>query len=91
MAYIGVGYTGQNSGFLREFVGEHARWLKGDRLPRFFGDGFIVLYDSNTAREFAKKCLDAAEENSISIYPMKRPITEPEHKVSLPTRLNNHA
>ncbi|NLE03077.1 MAG: hypothetical protein GX640_24670 [Fibrobacter sp.] len=73
MAYLGIGYTGSKPDFLREFVKEHINWLKADRLPRFFGDGFIVLYDSNTAREFAKKCKNAAEENSIVIYPMDRP------------------
>lgn len=74
MAYIGLGYSGPQPDFLREFVRRHTAWLKGDRMPRFFGDGFIVLYDSNTAREFAKKCKDAAEKNSITLYPMDRPI-----------------
>lgn len=74
MAYIGLGYSGPQPAFFREFVNLHTAWLKGDRMPRFFGDGFIVLYDSNTAREFAKKCRDAAEENSITIYQMDRPI-----------------
>lgn len=74
MAYIGLGYSGPEPSFLRDFVSRHAAWLKGDRMPRFFGDAFIVLYDSNTAREFAKKCRDAAEKNSITLYQMDRPI-----------------
>ncbi|MBD3346300.1 MAG: hypothetical protein GF401_14690 [Chitinivibrionales bacterium] len=74
MAYIGIGYSGEDSGFLRNQVDKHIQWLKGDRLPRFFGERFLVLYDSNTAREFAKKCIDAAEENSITTYPMERPL-----------------
>lgn len=73
MAYLGLGYSGPQPAFLRDFVKEHTPWLKGDRMPRFFGDGFIVLYDSNTAREFAKKCSDAAEKNSITLYQMERP------------------
>jgi hypothetical protein len=74
MAYIGLGYSGSQPAFLRDFVCRHTAWLKGDRMPRFFGDSFIVLYDSNTAREFAKKCKDAAEINCITIYQMDRPI-----------------
>ncbi|MBD3321305.1 MAG: hypothetical protein GF350_09450 [Chitinivibrionales bacterium] len=74
MAYIGIGYSGEDSGFLRNQVDTHIQWLKGDRLPRFFGDRFLVLYDSNTAREFAKKCILAAQSNSITIYPMERPL-----------------
>ena len=74
MAYIGIGYSGEQPDFLRDLVRRHMEWLKGDRVPRFFGDSFVVLYDSNTAREFAKKCKDAAAENSITMYPMERPI-----------------
>jgi len=75
MAYIGIGYSGEEPLFLRDFVNQHGAWLKGDRLPRFFGDGFVVLYDSNTAREFAKKCKVAAEKDAIAIYPMERPVS----------------
>ena len=61
--------------FLRDLVNKHIDWLKGDRLPRFFGDDFIVLYDSNTAREFAKKCKEASDdENVIVVYPMDKPV-----------------
>lgn len=75
MTYLGIGYSGPDSTFLRDLVSKHMQWLKGDRLPRFFGDSFIVLYDSNTAREFAKKCKDASDEhNVITIYPMNKPI-----------------
>jgi hypothetical protein len=73
MAYLGIGYTGEDPDFLRRQVEEHISWLKGDRLPRFFGDSFIVLYDSNTAREFAKKCQNAANnEESIILFSMDR-------------------
>jgi hypothetical protein len=74
MSYIGIGYCGNDSLFLRNLVDKNIKWLKGDRMPRFFGDRFIILYDSNTAREFAHKCEIAAEKNDISIYPMGRPI-----------------
>ena len=74
MAYIGIGYSGENSAFLRELANRHSAWLKGDRVPRFFGDAFVVMYDSNTAREFAKKCREAAEKNTITLYPMERPL-----------------
>ncbi|KMQ51985.1 hypothetical protein CHISP_0974 [Chitinispirillum alkaliphilum] len=73
MAYLGIGYCGPNRSFLRDQVNKHMAWLKGDRLPRFFGDGFIVLYDSNTAREFAKKCELAAEKECLITYPMDHP------------------
>ncbi len=73
MAYLGIGYNGTDRLFLRDQVNKHLSWLKGDRLPRFFGDGFIVLYDSNTAREFAKKCQLAARKDTLVIYPMDHP------------------
>jgi hypothetical protein len=72
MAYLGIGYTGENPDFLKNQVEKHISWLKGDRLPRFFGDSFIVLYDSNTAREFAKKCQNAANNDSIVLFSMDR-------------------
>lgn len=72
MSYLGIGYTGQNQSFLRDEVNKYMDWLKGDRLPRFFGDSFLVLYDSNTAREFAKKCKKDAEKDVIVIYHMDR-------------------
>jgi len=74
MAYIGIGYTGDNPTFLRDLVNKHSDWLKGDRQPHFYGDGFLVLYDSNTAREFVRKCRDNASQNQISVYPLGRPI-----------------
>ncbi|MFP4164275.1 MAG: hypothetical protein ACLFQB_11360 [Chitinispirillaceae bacterium] len=74
MAYLGIGYSGSKQTFLKEMVNDNIEWLKGDRLPRFFGEAFLVLYDSNTAREFAKKCTDADEENAVVIYPMERPL-----------------
>jgi hypothetical protein len=74
MAYIGIGYSGQDSSFLRNQVDRHLSWLQGDRRPHFYGDGFVVLYDSNTAREFAKKCADDAGTGQISVYPMDNPL-----------------
>jgi hypothetical protein len=55
-------------------VDKYLSWLQGDRRPYFFGDGFVVLYDSNTAREFAKKCADDAGAGHISMYPMDNPL-----------------
>jgi hypothetical protein len=76
MAYIGIGYGGDDSSFLRNQVDKNRKWLNGDRLPRFYGDRFVVLYDSNTAREFAHKCEIAAGKNEISVYPMGRPVEQ---------------
>jgi hypothetical protein len=75
MAYLGIGYSGPDQGFLREFVENHRDWLSGDRKPRFYGDGFLVLYDSNTAREFAHKCRKT-KPSAIVVYPMGRPVGE---------------
>jgi hypothetical protein len=74
MAYIGIGYSGQDRSFLRNEVDKYLSWLQGDRRPYFFGDGFVVLYDSNTAREFAKKCEAEAGTDEIVLYPMGRPL-----------------
>ncbi|MBD3422671.1 MAG: hypothetical protein GF398_21355 [Chitinivibrionales bacterium] len=73
MAYIGIGYTGEEEYFLRNQVDKHIQWLKGDRLPRFFGERFLMLYDSNTAREFAHKCKKAVPQGVLSVFPMERP------------------
>ncbi|MBN1306746.1 MAG: hypothetical protein JXA18_02425 [Chitinispirillaceae bacterium] len=72
MAYLGIGYSGPETAFLREQANKHSDWLKGDRLPRFYGDDFIVLYDSNTAREFAKKCRTADHNDALQIYTMEK-------------------
>jgi hypothetical protein len=74
MAYIGIGYCGEDASFLRHQVDINIKWLRGERLPRFFGDCFVVLYDSNTAREFAHKCEREAGTTDICIYPMGRPV-----------------
>ena len=76
MGYIGIGYCGGDDPFLRRQVDINIKWLKGDRLPRFYGDRFCVLYDSNTAREFAHKCAREAGKNEIFIYPMGRPVDQ---------------
>lgn len=75
MAYIGIGYSGDDGAFLRGQVDKNLPWLQGDRRPYFFGDGFVVLYDSNTAREFAKKCAVEAGPGRISLYPMNNPVS----------------
>jgi len=72
MSYLGIGYNGSEQSFLRDEVNRYMDWLKSDRLPRFFGDSFIVLYDSNTAREFAKKCRMDSAQGMISIYHMEK-------------------
>jgi hypothetical protein len=72
MAYIGIGYTGDDPKFLRRLAEEHIAWLKADRMPRFFGDAFVVLYDSNTAREFVSMCRRQAPKASLCVYPMER-------------------
>lgn len=74
MAYIGIGYSGDNPDFLSDIVEQHRVWLQGDRQPKFFGKRFLMLYDSNTAREFAKKCLTATTKEFISIFPMEKAI-----------------
>ncbi len=76
MAYIGIGYSGQDNSFLRNQVDKYLSWLQGDRRPYFFGDGFVVLYDSNTAREFARKCVDEAGAGHITLYPMDHPLPQ---------------
>ena len=60
MTYLGISYSGPDK-FLRDLVNKHIHWLKGDRLPVFLVT-LIVLYDSNTAREFAKKCKEASDD-----------------------------
>ena len=74
MSYIGIGYSGTDSDFLQDLVNRNRAWLMGDRQPKFFGKCFLLLYDSNTAREFAKKCLAAAPQGTISIFPMEKAI-----------------
>jgi hypothetical protein len=74
MSFIGIGYKGENAYFLRNKVQKYFSWLQGDRKPHFFGDGFLVLYDSNTAREFAKKCFEEANAGEITIYQMGDPL-----------------
>lgn len=74
MAYIGIGYSGDDQEFLTDFVERNLQWLQGDRQPKFFGKSFVVFYDSNTAREFIKKCLAATSADTISIYPMEKPL-----------------
>ena len=74
MAYIGIGYSGDENAFLADFVEKNNDWLTGDRIPRFFGNSFVVLYDSNTAREFAKRCRCEAPAGTITVYRMDKPL-----------------
>jgi len=74
MAYIGIGFSGEDDDFLREVVRQNHAWLSGDRVPRFYGDRFLVMYDTITAREFAKVCLGLAPEKTVTVYPMERPL-----------------
>jgi hypothetical protein len=74
MSYIGIGYSGEKKDFLTDLVRANKAWLKGDRNPRFFGESFLVMYDSNTAREFAKKCLNADSDGGIAVYHMERSV-----------------
>jgi hypothetical protein len=74
MAYLGIGYSGSDPEFLRNQVEQYRQWLMGERVPHFFGDRFLVLYDSNIAREFARKCLRGAGDKEIAVYPMSRPL-----------------
>jgi hypothetical protein len=74
MAYLGIGYCGSDTAFLRAQVEKHRDWLKGDRQPHFFGDCFVVLYDSNIAREFIRKCAAETGPEALTVYSMSRPI-----------------
>lgn len=68
MAWIGVCYEGEDSGFLPSMVEKYQPWLKGDRIPRMFGENFIVIYDSNIAREFLKKIKTELKTGNIIAY-----------------------
>lgn len=70
MAYIGIGYNGNIEGYLKSFFDRENDWIIGERKPRFFGESFVVLFDSNTSREIIKKISKEAPYNSISIFPM---------------------
>lgn len=72
MAYLGIGYCGKKDDFLKLMVDEHELWLKGDRPPKFYGSCFCLLYDSNVAREFAKKCKIAAPENKLTVFAIEK-------------------
>lgn len=70
MTYIGIGYTGNTEGYLNSFFEKEKEWISGERKPRFFGDSFVVLFDSNTSREIIKQISQDAPKGSISIFPM---------------------
>lgn len=70
MAYIGIGYSGHIEGYLKSFFERENEWIYSERKPRFFGDSFVVLFDSNTSREIIKKISTDAPKDSIMIFPM---------------------
>ncbi|MBN1980735.1 MAG: hypothetical protein JW795_04340 [Chitinivibrionales bacterium] len=74
MAYLGIGYSGDEPNLLKNLVEQHKLWLSGDRQPKFFGTNFLVFYDSNTAREFVKKCIAATAPDTIVVFPMENSI-----------------
>ena len=71
MNYIGIAYTGNDNDLLKRFVDDHMQWLSGDRKPYLYGSHFIVLYDSNTTREFIKKLANDSSGN-IVVYHMEK-------------------
>jgi hypothetical protein len=70
MAYLGIGYEGEDPDFFHARVRECDTWLTAERTVRFFGDRFIVLYDSNSAREFVHVCLAHARTRDITVFEM---------------------
>lgn len=76
MAYIGIGYNGNIEGYLKSFFEKEKDWIEGERKPRFFGDSFVILFDSNTSREIVKKIYQDVPANSISIFPMGKEISK---------------
>ncbi len=79
MAYIGIGYSGADPLLFQTILEKHKSWLEGDRQIKSFGDSFIILYDSNTAREFAHKCLVEAPQDTISLYQINAKIDHHKH------------
>ncbi len=70
MSYIGIGYKGSEKSLLEKYAKKHRDWLEGDRKPMFFGESFLVMYDSNTAREFIKMCLRDLAVSKLVVYKM---------------------
>ncbi len=68
MAWLGVCYKGEQSNVLSNIIDKHKAWLKGDRMPKLYGDNFFVIYDSNTAREFIKKIKSENFSGKIIVY-----------------------
>jgi hypothetical protein len=68
MAWLGICYEGPDSGFLITMVEKHKSWLQGDRVPRMYGNSFMVIYDSNTARELVKKIEYDLSKGRILVY-----------------------
>lgn len=68
MAWLGICYEGGDNEFLPEAVKRHNAWLSGDRVPRLYGKNFIVIYDSNTAREFVKKLTKEIVTGKLVVY-----------------------
>lgn len=76
MAWVGICYEGDDAEFLTSMVDKYRSWLSGDRLPRMFGKNFILIYDSNTAREFLKKIKGDLEKGKIIVYSIPAVLTE---------------
>ena len=68
MAWLGICYEGYDEEFLSSAVARHQSWLKGERTPRMYGKNFIVIYDSNTAREFVKKIKKELHSGKMIVY-----------------------
>ncbi len=68
MAWLGICYEGTDGDFLPSILRKHEAWLAGDRMPKLFGSNFVVMYDSNTARELLKKIKTDLVTGRIVVY-----------------------
>lgn len=68
MAWLGICYEGVDSDFLPSALRKHEAWLSGDRMPKLYGSNFVVIYDSNTARELIKKLTSELATGRIVVY-----------------------
>lgn len=76
MAWLGICYEGEEANFLPRVVEENHEWLKNDRIPRVYGSHFVLIYDSNTAREFLKKIKSQLKTGKITVYTVPSVLTE---------------
>lgn len=68
MAWLGICYEGADGEFLPAALRKHEAWLSGDRIPKLYGNNFVVIYDSNTARELIKKLTAELITGRIVVY-----------------------